>query len=217
MNLHLLQQHNRSPVRSMPMLLVTVVVVSLLCLLGIQLDARIADENHLLEWGQALFLLLACVTHGRRAWQAPRQSLSFVIHTGLALLMYAFLLRELEIDQFGDHALWVWIERFFRAIDLALWVVFFIFLAPRFRAVLSHTRSIVAMPVFALTVIGGLFLIAGWPFDKAVFHALSHLTNELVEETLELNGCLILFLGALADTGAATLTNNAQPRAGHAR
>jgi hypothetical protein len=42
-------------------------------------------------------------------------------------------------------------------------------------------------------------LLASWPFDKQVFSVLPYLTSQFIEEMLELNGCMILFFGSLAD------------------
>ena len=54
------------------------IIVAVIAFTGIvmQFDPHIADENDVLEWGQALFLLLACVAHGRRAARLTRGSLS---------------------------------------------------------------------------------------------------------------------------------------------
>lgn len=191
--------HPYSPVRSNAVLALIVAVASVLAWFGQQYDPHIADENHLLEWGQALFLLLACGVHTQRALRLERGTLSFLLHTGLALLMYAFLLRELDIDRFGEAHLWAQIERGLRLVEVALWLGFLVYLAPRMKMVFAHARLILSMPLTGLTIVGGLFLVAGWPFDKGVFHALAHAYSELAEEVLELNGCFILFIAALAD------------------
>lgn len=192
--------HPYSPVRNSAVLAAIVIVASICAWFGQQADPHIADENHLLEWGQALFLALAGGVHAVRAKALPRISLSFLLHTGLALLMYAFLLRELDIDKFGEDHMWKFIERGFRLVEVVLWLGFLVYLAPRLKALFAQTRLILSMPVTALTIVGGLFLVAGWPFDKGVFHSLSHAYTELVEEVLELNGCFILFIAALADS-----------------
>ena len=204
-----LRIHPLSPISNMPILALLVLAIAVLSWFGLQMDPHIADENHLLEWGQALFLLLACVVHGRRAWQAPRSSVSFALHLGLALLMYAFLLRELDIDNFGEHVLWTWIERGFRGVELVLWVAYLAFMLPRVKALFSQRAAIFTMPVMVLTLVGSVFMIAGWPFDKAVFHAIPHAINELAEEVLELNGYMILFCAALADSSAGLRLNSA--------
>ena len=78
----------------------------------------IDDENHLLEWLQALFLALACSVHGVRAWQEPdRQSLRFLMHAGLSALLFGFLLRELDIDQFGTAPAWAQAEKALRVLE----------------------------------------------------------------------------------------------------
>lgn len=189
-----------SPVHNGAVLAAIVIVASICAWFGQQYDPHIADENHLLEWGQALFLALASGVHAMRARLLPRTSLSFLLHTGLALLMYAFLLRELDIDKFGADHLWKLIERGFRVVEVALWLGFLAYLAPRLKALFAQTRLILSLPVTVLTIVGGLFLVAGWPFDKGVFHSLSHAYTELAEEVLELNGCFILFIAALADS-----------------
>lgn len=212
MNMTTLRFHPYSPISNMPLLALLVVMISLLSWCGLQIDAHIADENDLLEWSQALLLALACGVHARRAWRAPRASVSFALHLGLAILMYGFLLRELDIDNFGEHVLWTWIERGFRFTELLMWIAYLVFMVPRSAALFSNRATIFAMPVMTLTLVGGLFMLAGWPFDKAVFHGLSHAINELGEEVLELNAYLILLFAALADSSAGLHLRSAVAR-----
>lgn len=184
---------------------VLAIIVAVIAFTGVvmQFDTHIADENDVLEWGQALFLLLACVAHGRRAARLTRGSLSFVIHTGLSLLMYAFLLRELDIDRFGEAMMWTWIERGFRLVEGLAWLAFLIYLAPRLKVVFQRIPLMLAMPVTVLTICGGLFLVAGWPFDKHVFHFMSYDFSQLIEEVLELIASVLLFAGSLANSARA--------------
>lgn len=164
----------------------------------------IDDENHLLEWLQALFLTLACTVHGVRAWQEPdRQSLRFLMHAGLSALLFGFLLRELDIDQFGTAPAWAQLEKALRVVELLILIRVLIFFAPRARKVFSLAPQIFSMRITILTAIGGLLMVAGWPFDKKVFHGMPDAYALLGEEVFELGAYLLLFLASLSDTTAA--------------
>lgn len=165
---------------------------------------NIDDENHLLEWLQALFLALACTVHGVRAWQEPdRQSLRFLMHAGLSALLFGFLLRELDIDQFGTAPAWAQVEKALRVVELLILIRVLIFFAPRARKVFSLAPQIFSMRITILTAIGGLLMVAGWPFDKKVFHGMPDAYALLGEEVFELGAYLLLFLASLSDTTAA--------------
>ena len=165
---------------------------------------NIDDENHLLEWLQALFLALACSVHGVRAWQEPeRQSLRFLMHAGLSALMFGFLLRELDIDQFGTAPAWAQAEKALRVMELLILIRLLIFFAPRARKVFAAVPQIFSMRITILTAIGGLLMVAGWPFDKKIFHGMPDAYALLGEEVLELGAYLLLFLASLADSSFA--------------
>lgn len=164
----------------------------------------IDNENHLLEWLQALCLALACAVHGQKAWLEPdRDSLRFLIHAGLSALMFGFLLRELEIREMGESYAWNVLEKTLRVLELLVLLRLLVFFVPRARAVFANVRAIFGMRVTIITLIGGLFMVAGWPFDKKVIHALPEMYSELLEEVFELDGYLLLFLAAMADTSLA--------------
>ena len=173
----------------------------------------IDDENHLLEWLQALFLALACSVHFVAAWKMDeRQSLRFLMHAGLAALMFGFLLRELDIDQFGTDPVWAQIEKALRVGELLILIRLLIFFAPRARKVFAHAPQIFSMRITILTAIGGLLMVAGWPFDKKVFHGMPDAYALLGEEVFELGAYLLLFLASLSDSTAAARISLAQKK-----
>ena len=214
MNFSSLRESLHSLSRSNGALIATIVLVSL-GQIGLWLVfPDIDNENHLLEWLQALFLLLACVVHGQKAWLEPdRDSLRFLIHAGLSALMFGFLLRELEIREMGEAYAWTVLEKTLRLLELLVLLRLLVFFAPRARVVFANVRAIFGMRVTLITVVGGLFMVAGWPFDKKVIHALPEVYSELLEEVFELDGYLLLFLAALADTGAAARIKLRLPKA----
>ena len=214
MNFSSLRESLHSLSRSNGALIATIVLVSL-GQIGLWLVfPDIDNENHLLEWLQALFLLLACVVHGQKAWLEPdRDSLRFLIHAGLSALMFGFLLRELEIREMGEAYAWTVLEKTLRLLELLVLLRLLVFFAPRARVVFANVRAIFGMRVTLITVVGGLFMVAGWPFDKKVIHALPEVYSELLEEVFELDGYLLLFLAALADTGAAARIKLRRPKA----
>lgn len=214
MNFSSLREYLHSLSRSNGALIATIVLVSL-GQIGLWLVfPDIDNENHLLEWLQALFLLLACVVHGQKAWLEPdRDSLRFLIHAGLSALMFGFLLRELEIREMGEAYAWTVLEKTLRLLELLVLLRLLVFFAPRARVVFANVRAIFGMRVTLITLVGGLFMVAGWPFDKKVIHALPEVYSELLEEVFELDGYLLLFLAALADTGAAARIKLRRPKA----
>ena len=214
MNFSSLRESLYSLSRSNGGLIATIILVSL-GQIGLWLVfPAIDNENHLLEWLQALFLLLACVVHGQKAWLEPdRDSLRFLIHAGLSALMFGFLLRELEIREMGEAYAWTVLEKTLRLLELLVLLRLLVFFAPRARVVFANVRAIFGMRVTLITLVGGLFMVAGWPFDKKVIHALPEVYSELLEEVFELDGYLLLFLAALADTGAAARIKLRLPKA----
>lgn len=214
MNFSSLRESLYSLSRSNGGLIATIILVSL-GQIGLWLVfPAIDNENHLLEWLQALFLVLACVVHGQKAWLEPdRDSLRFLIHAGLSALMFGFLLRELEIREMGEAYAWTVLEKTLRLLELLVLLRLLVFFAPRARVVFANVRAIFGMRVTLITLVGGLFMVAGWPFDKKVIHALPEVYSELLEEVFELDGYLLLFLAALADTGAAARIKLRRPKA----
>ena len=214
MNFSSLRESLHSLSRSNGALIATIVLVSL-GQIGLWLVfPAIDNENHLLEWLQALFLLLACVVHGQKAWTEPdRDSLRFLIHAGLSALMFGFLLRELEIREMGEAYAWTVLEKTLRLLELLVLLRLLVFFAPRARVVFANVRAIFGMRVTLITLVGGLFMVAGWPFDKKVIHSLPEIYSELLEEVFELDGYLLLFLAALADTSAAARIKLRRPKA----
>ncbi|MGV8893542.1 MAG: hypothetical protein ACOH2K_11510 [Burkholderiaceae bacterium] len=198
MNLNLLREHPYSPGRNPTVLIGIMLTMTVLSFILWKNDPHIAQEDSALEWAQSVLLLLACFMHVERAFHLKLPSLDFIIHFGLALLTYSFAYREFDFDLFG--ALEVPADRLSKLAGIALWVVLLIILIPRIKQIFSRRSEILALPVIALTIWGGLFYIASWPFDKEIFSALSHDFSRFIEEVLEINACIILFAASLADS-----------------
>lgn len=176
---------------SIMVLLAVVFLTVLVSLYAWWHDPTVAKENHALELAQAALLLAACGMHGGHAYRMRQTRIAFLIHAGLALLTLSFALRELDIDRFGDASVWSIVERTLRTLAAILWVVFFS-LAIRYRKAISgRLFAILLQAPMSLAILAGIFFIAGWPFDKGLI--LQNVgISELVEETLELIGCVIL-------------------------
>jgi hypothetical protein len=189
-------------VRSRVLLFALVVVVTLLCWIGLQIDPTIADENDLIEDLQAFALGAATLVHAWRFFHAEKKSMHWLIHGGLALLMYSFLMRELEIRELdaAGELFWHRVETGLRFIGWTAWVVYLACLTPRLRDFFRHAGTIARLPATVLALLGAAFMVAGWPFDKEVFHSLSVATSAFMEETLELNGYLLLLVAAFSST-----------------
>jgi hypothetical protein len=160
-----------------------------------------ARENQFLELAQCGFLALVCCVCSVRAWRLAKTSLNlnFLLHAGLALLSYSFLLRELDIDQFGAAQQWAQLELVLRLFGVALWLVLLVFVASRVTQLWAQRAIMFKMPMVLLVMLGGALLLASWPFDKQIFPVFSYATSQFIEELLEFNGCMVLFFGSLAD------------------
>lgn len=140
-------------------------------------------------------LLFACTLHSLHAFRIKTISVTFLIHAGLALLALSFALRELDIDRFGDAKAWSTFQYTLRLLVLVLWLAFFTQAALHRRTVLRHLVTILSAPPVILTALAGLFFLAGWPFDKGLVLRSVEI-SEFFEETLELNGCVMLLLSS---------------------
>lgn len=203
MNAPALHAPAATPGIRLPLLIAILVITPLLSFLLWKVYPHIDDENNLLEWAQALCLALACYMHGKRALSANRASLAFVIHAGMCWLMFAFLLRELDIDKFGAAHAWKITENIFRIIEALLLAALLIFMAPRLKTILAHAALIFKMPATWLSIAGAAFMVAGWPFDKRVFPSVPQEYSLLMEELLELNAYILLYAASLADSSPA--------------
>lgn len=157
--------------------------------------AYLAEEGgH--EWLEALVLFGGAWANGRASGWGRAPEPGMLLRAGLAMLCLSFGLREVEIDDFGDPAVWKPVEHAVRGVGLALWAVLLVVAARRLRG-RSLRGELLARPwaFHVLVVLAGLFLLASWPFDKgrvAIDPALSH----FFEETLELCGYALLLAAA---------------------
>jgi hypothetical protein len=195
-----LPRHGAGP--RITILLVILGLMSVACWLGWRVDVHLSDENHLMENTQAVCLCLAWWVHGWRAWHTDRSKVAYTFHIGLSLLMYSFMLRELdisEIDATGEIA-WTWTEHILRGIGWTCWVFFFIHFFRRFGRIWRLRWKIMATPVMIATLVGGVLMSCGWPFDKKKFDSLSEDTSQFIEELLELNAYVFLLVASASDS-----------------
>ncbi|MES2832748.1 MAG: hypothetical protein V4695_12225 [Pseudomonadota bacterium] len=194
----------------------SVVAIFLLAIPGLSYlqwlqDPSLAQENGVLEWLQVSMILFACVMHSGRAGQLDRSSLLFVTHAGLALLTYSFALRELDFEQFGSSPLWLLLEKSLRLIRTVLWLGFFMLMYFRMKVIFSQRAFLFRLPVVWMSLIGGLFLIAGGLFDRQVFSNIAQPSSRFAEEVLELNGYFMI----LAATFFRSATKPTAARVAH--
>lgn len=179
-------------------LLAFLATLSLACWVGYGVDPHLADENHLMENIQSVALLLACLVHGWRASKLDKKSVGFMLHAGLSLLMYSFLLRELEIREFdapGSH-FWAWTEHIVRGIGWSCWLIYLVAFASRIRRIWALRWQLLATPVIITALCAAVLMASGWPFDKKKFHSISEQDSGFIEELLEINAYIILFVGS---------------------
>jgi uncharacterized membrane protein len=180
------------------LLFVCIYSLNLFFWLGWRSSPQIANENQLMECLQSLILGIACAMFVVRAKHSQFATINWMLHIGFALLMYSFVLREVDIDEFGSSAYWAHLERALRIGGVIGWAVLACLMAYRFQVLYANKLAIIKAPLTMLTLAGGVLLIAGWPFDKAVFEQLSPRANEFGEEIFELNGYLLMMFAALS-------------------
>ena len=186
------------PGRSVATLLGFLATLSLACWVGYGVDPHLADENHFMENIQAVALLLACLVHGWRASKLDKKSVGFILHAGLSLLMYSFFLREVVIRDFGapGNQFWPWTEHILRGIGWSCWVIYLVAFASRFQRIWALRWQLLATPVIITALCGAVLMASGWPFDKKKFHSISEQDSGFIEELLEINAYIILFVGS---------------------
>jgi hypothetical protein len=184
------------------MILTGLLLASNFCLLVLWFTGRIqAGDHYLLELSQYSFLVIICSLSIRRVWRRTKISLNmtFLLHAGLALLSYSFLLRELDIDKFGASPAWAIFELALRLTGVILWLILLMFVLPRAAELWAKRTIMFTMPIVIMLILSGFFLLASWPFDKKVFSAIPYFTSQFIEEMLELNGYIVLFFSSLED------------------
>jgi hypothetical protein len=205
MMLSTMRTHRYSPIRNGFLLVFSLLLIDMTVSIFLHDETTDADANHVLEMLQFSVLLLAVGVHAERAFRAARVSFNFLVHAGLMWLCCAFILREIDIDLLGEDPAWtwawVWLEYVLRAIALIVLLVGLLVLAPQIKQVFAARVVILSMPVVVLSMLAGVVLVAGWPFDKQLFLFLSPPTSAFIEELLELNGYILMFAGALASDG----------------
>lgn len=149
-------------------------------------------ENGVLELAQNIFLLLACLLHSNHSWTKPSISHERHWHSGLALLCFALLLREVDINRFGTSTTWGTIEIIVRGVTVFVGVIYAGLVFSRWRLAAKNIRLLATSPTTILTGLGCVAYLSSWPFDKMIF-ALPGDISEWIEETLELNATILLF------------------------
>ncbi|HSC68353.1 MAG TPA: hypothetical protein VLC79_11705 [Cellvibrio sp.] len=161
-----------------------------------QADARVIAENALLELGQGAFLLVATLVQAARAFTNHDSGLKRDIRMGLALFTFALFLREVDINKLGPGVGWDISEYFLRTIALIAILSFIFHMSRRLKPVLRNLGKILLSPTVLISILACMLYICGWPFDKELFNIDKSLSRWL-EETLELNACLIFLCAGL--------------------
>lgn len=158
-------------------------------------DPKAVTENGLIETGQNAFLALACLSHGYHCRNTP-DSLDKYLRFGLALFCCGILLREFDLDKIGSAAIWKPIETLIRASVAVIFLVYLALMLKRFELLRSNIGTILYCPMILLTLLSCFIYLSGWPFDKELF-PIPTSVSVLIEETLELNATVLLFLSSL--------------------
>lgn len=162
-----------------------------------QINPLVTAENALLELGQGVFLVLAALLQGARAFTVHDSGLKRDIRLGLALFALALFLREVDIDKLGTSEAWDALEKVLRAITLLMILGFALHMSRRIKLVLRNIGKILLSPTILISMLACLLYACGWPFDKELFSIDKNLSLWF-EETFELSACLLLFSAGLA-------------------
>ena len=158
-----------------------------------QFDNTIAEENHLLEFTQAISLTLAAAMQLVLAHQHKAKKLLFTVNIGLAFLFWCVCLRELEINKFGPKAIWSPIEHGIRyATGFAL-LCSLILVRGNIIPLLKNIKSLITSPAIFVVIMGCFAYIISWPFDKELL-PISKSVSALCEETAELDASMLFVL-----------------------
>lgn len=176
---------------SMTLLLITTVTYNLW-----RLDNVIPTENGLLESGQLVFLILACLLSSYHAKvqfnQFPTERF---LHIGLALFCFALILRECDIDQLGSSSNWKTLEIVLRSATLFAFIGFAGIIASKRSSLFLNFRILQQIPLIILALLGCVSYLASWPFDKELFN-LPEALSIFIEESFELNACVLFFFAS---------------------
>ena len=156
-------------------------------------NTSITGENAGLELAQGAFLILATLVQGWRGLTTAKPGLQRDIRVGLALFAFALFLREVDIDKLGASHFWNWLETSLRVITLIGFLGFATHLLSRTTILWRNCKRILLAPTVLISFLACGFYALGWPFDKELFNIDKGLSVWL-EETLELNACLLFFL-----------------------
>ncbi len=174
----------------------------------------VMDEGHIVEWAQAILLLLAAFIHGYRGRHLNRSERSIALyHITLALLCLTLFAREVDVDQLGPQGFWPAIEVIFRSVIVLLWVLHGIVLAFNRRHLWLDRARLLLDPGSRFVFAGILLYGVSWVFDKEIFPIATE-TALYFEETLQLVATLCFFFGALffwRQTGTSRSSNPGTP------
>src|SRR5690606_26155196 len=129
-------------------------LAALLCFTGWWFDKSITAENHLLENTKAVLLFIAVIFHIYRSRTLPEhQPIDTWVRIALAFLCLGFFLRELDIDKFGDPAIWSVIERSLRGVAIAGLLIWYGYLLTKITTFWQLKFRLIAEPIIQLSFI----------------------------------------------------------------
>lgn len=179
--------------------LIIMVASTLVAVVWWPYDKSVVEENDVVESAQALLLLAGCAIHSVRARFQPG-TFEQLFHMALALLCLSFVVREVDIDRMGEAPVWPIIEYFVRGVVVGLWVALIVLIVRRreHHAQLWQNDLRAALSPTGLYTAGGALLYGvSFFFDKQIAPLPPHVMV-LFEETLQLNGTLLICAGAAA-------------------
>lgn len=169
-------------------------------------DPGTAAENGLMEWLQVILLCIGCLVYLSRVVQVHRTDIGLPVLSGLALLMFSFTLRELELDDLIGGAAGKAVERSIRLLALVLWAIFSIRFVQLVRLPLREVLGIVKRRTCLFAILGGFGYLISVVFEKE-WLGLSSSGHEFGGQLSQLIACLLFVCSASSPWPALELAD----------
>lgn len=152
-------------------------------------------EDQLLESWQAVFLTFAFGVHLLR-WLAASTRPVGLCHLTLAMLCVSVLLREVDVDQIGDAAIWSSLETILRLTIVVAWLIVLQGVGHDFPILWRIRWEVLLSIKSALTFLAIVLYAVSRLFDKHDLPVEEELSR-LLEEVIQLSATIFFFAGAL--------------------
>lgn len=146
-------------------------------------NAEIAGENQAMEWAQIILLGAATLAFARR-WMQSAESELKVVFAAIALVLYSFLFREMELHKLRVAPAVKAIDPIGTSVALCLWLVFVALCYKRLPALPKRGLPLLRTTWGMLLALGAALYLCSWPFDR-LHVTMAGLSGVFLEELME--------------------------------